>query len=211
MGHAWVLDGVDADGKFHMNWGFFERFDGWFEFGAFGFYPYGDDEYWDFSCSNSMGNEMLINVYPYDGYVIPGTSVTPSPTISYIWANNGVTFIAEGIGEIHMYIDGEEVTSPYTMNFGATDMTVVVTATAQEEGMSTSETTERTFVLPASTFVRGDVNNDGKATISDVSDLINYLLSSSNVINLRYDVTRSAGNNINDVTTLINYLLTNQW
>ena len=211
MGHAWVLDGVDADGKFHMNWGFFERFDGWFEFGAFGFYPYGDDEYWDFSCSNSMGNEMLINVYPYDGYVIPGTSVTPSPTISYIWANNGVTFIAEGIGEIHMYIDGEEVTSPYTMNFGATDMTVVVTATAQEEGMSTSETTERTFVLPASTFVRGDVNNDGKATISDVSDLINYLLSSTDVINLRYDVTRSAGNNINDVTTLINYLLTNQW
>ena len=71
MGHAWVLDGVDADGKFHMNWGFFERFDGWFEFGAFGFYPYGNDEYWDFSCSNSMGNEMVINVYPYEGYVIP--------------------------------------------------------------------------------------------------------------------------------------------
>ena len=71
-GHAWVLDGVDADGKFHMNWGFYERFDGWFEFGAFGFYPYGDSEYWDFSCSGSTSNEMIINLYPYEGYVIPG-------------------------------------------------------------------------------------------------------------------------------------------
>ena len=72
-GHAWVLDGIDADGKFHMNWGFYERFNGWFEFGAFGFYPYGDSEYWDFSCSGSTSNEMVINLYPYDGYVIPGS------------------------------------------------------------------------------------------------------------------------------------------
>ena len=71
-GHAWVLDGVDADGKFHMNWGFYERFNGYFEFGAFGFYPYGDSEYWDFSCSNSSSNEMIINLIPYEGYVIPG-------------------------------------------------------------------------------------------------------------------------------------------
>ena len=71
-GHAWVLDGVDADGKFHMNWGFYERFNGYFEFGAFGFYPYGDSEYWDFSCSNSASNEMIINLIPYKGYVIPG-------------------------------------------------------------------------------------------------------------------------------------------
>ena len=66
-GHAWVLDGVDADGKFHMNWGFYERFDGWFEFNAFTIYPNG--ETWNF---NGSGNEMVINIYPYDGYVIPG-------------------------------------------------------------------------------------------------------------------------------------------
>ena len=75
-GHAWVLDGVDADGKFHMNWGFYERFNGWFEFGAFGFYPYGDSEYWDFSCSGSTANEMIINLIPYEGYVIPGDEPT---------------------------------------------------------------------------------------------------------------------------------------
>jgi len=77
MGHAWVLDGIDADNKLHMNWGFYERFDGWFEFGAFGFYPYGNDEYWDFSCSNSTGNEMIIDLFPYEGYVIPGDDPEP--------------------------------------------------------------------------------------------------------------------------------------
>ncbi len=66
-GHAWVLDGVDADGKFHMNWGWYERYNGWFEFGAFTVYPNG--ETWNF---NGSANEMVINVYPYEGYVIPG-------------------------------------------------------------------------------------------------------------------------------------------
>lgn len=71
-GHAWVLDGVDADGKFHMNWGFNGKFDGWYEINALVFNPYGDDEVWDFSQSSNSGNEMIINCFPYEGYVIPG-------------------------------------------------------------------------------------------------------------------------------------------
>ena len=66
-GHAWVLDGIDADNKFHMNWGWYEKCNGWFEFGAFTVAPSG--ETWNF---NGSGNEMLINLYPYDGYEIPG-------------------------------------------------------------------------------------------------------------------------------------------
>jgi len=71
-GHAWVVDGVDVDGKFHMNWGFNGKFDGWFEINALVFNPYGDDEVWDFSQSSNSGNEMIINCFPYEGYVIPG-------------------------------------------------------------------------------------------------------------------------------------------
>ena len=71
-GHAWVLDGVDADGKFHMNWGFNGKFDGWYEIDAMSFHPYGDSEIWDFSQSSNSGNEMVINCIPYEGYVIPG-------------------------------------------------------------------------------------------------------------------------------------------
>ena len=75
-GHAWVLDGVDADGKFHMNWGFNGRFNGWFEINALVFHPYGDDEVWDFSQGSNGGNEMIIGMYPYEGYVIPGDEPT---------------------------------------------------------------------------------------------------------------------------------------
>ena len=71
-GHAWVLDGVDSDGKFHMNWGFNGKFDGWYEIDAMSFHPYGDSEIWDFSQSSNSGNEMVINCIPYEGYVIPG-------------------------------------------------------------------------------------------------------------------------------------------
>lgn len=71
-GHAWVLDGVDAEGKFHMNWGFNGKFDGWYEIDAMSFHPYGDDEIWDFSQSSNSGNQMVIDCYPYEGYVIPG-------------------------------------------------------------------------------------------------------------------------------------------
>ena len=70
-GHAWVIDGIDTEGKYHMNWGFYERFDGWFEFGAFTIYPNG--ETWNF---NGSGNEMIINLFPYEGYVIPSDEPT---------------------------------------------------------------------------------------------------------------------------------------
>ena len=75
-GHAWVLDGVDADGKFHMNWGFNGRFNGWFEINALVFHPYGDDVVWDFSQGSNGGNEMIIGCYPHEGYVIPGDEPT---------------------------------------------------------------------------------------------------------------------------------------
>lgn len=70
-GHAWVLDGVDADGKFHMNWGWYERYNGWFEYGAFTVYPNGEE--WNF---NGSSNEMVIDLIPYEGYVIPGDEPT---------------------------------------------------------------------------------------------------------------------------------------
>ena len=75
-GHAWVLDGVDADGKFHMNWGFNGKFDGWYEIDALTFHPYGDEEVWDFSQSSNGGNQMVIYCFPYEGYVIPGDEPT---------------------------------------------------------------------------------------------------------------------------------------
>ena len=64
---------------------------------------------------------------------------------------------------------------------------------------------------PAST--RGDVNSDGNVNISDVTDLINYLLggtiSGFNVT--AADCDQSGTVNISDVTVLINFLLSGSW
>lgn len=137
-GHAWVLDGIDADGKVHMNWGFNGRFNGWFEINALAFHPYDDDEVWDFSQGSNGGNEMIIGMYPYEGYVIPGDE-------------------------------------------------------------------------PSS--LRGDVDKDGEVSISDVTALIDYLLTSNadNVDLTAADCDEDGEIAIADVTTLIDYLLSQNW
>ena len=59
----------------------------------------------------------------------------------------------------------------------------------------------------------GDVNGDGNVNISDVTALINYLLSGNAAgVNLGgADVNRDGNVNISDVTALINYLLSGTW
>ena len=62
-------------------------------------------------------------------------------------------------------------------------------------------------------ILRGDVNDDGQVNISDVTALINYLLSGNadgvNVANA--DCNQDTLTNISDVTALINRLLTGTW
>ncbi len=57
--------------------------------------------------------------------------------------------------------------------------------------------------------MKGDVNGDGNVNISDVTALINYLLSGndSNIQPDNADMNSDGGINISDVTTLINKLL----
>ena len=62
-------------------------------------------------------------------------------------------------------------------------------------------------------ILRGDVNNDKDVSISDVTALIDYLLSGSNDgINLENaDCNQNNEISISDVTTLIDYLLSGSW
>lgn len=64
-------------------------------------------------------------------------------------------------------------------------------------------------VTVAASFMRGDVNNDGIVNISDVTALIDYLLSGNpEGINMQgADVDESGVINISDVTSLIDMLL----
>ena len=62
-------------------------------------------------------------------------------------------------------------------------------------------------------ILRGDVNEDGAVNISDVTALIDYLLSgNTDGVNLdNADCNRDSGINISDVTALIDYLLSGSW
>ena len=61
--------------------------------------------------------------------------------------------------------------------------------------------------------MRGDVDADGKVTISDVTALIDYLLSgnASGIVLANADCDQDGNVNISDVTTLIDYLLAGHW
>ena len=62
-------------------------------------------------------------------------------------------------------------------------------------------------------FIRGDVNGDSNVNITDVTSLINYLLSQDATgINLdAANCNQDDGISISDVTTLVNYLLSGNW
>lgn len=62
-------------------------------------------------------------------------------------------------------------------------------------------------------LLRGDVNEDGTVNITDVTDLISYLLSGNDDgINLdNADCNLDSAININDITALIDYLLRTSW
>ena len=60
-------------------------------------------------------------------------------------------------------------------------------------------------------YSQGDVDHDGKVSISDVTVLINYLLNSVGAAPAEADVNGDHVVSISDVTTLINYLLSGSW
>ena len=74
---------------------------------------------------------------------------TDAPEITYELTEDAVIITATGEGEVHMYVNGEEVENPYTIARGEEDVTVVVTATAQGEGKEISETTTLEVLIPA--------------------------------------------------------------
>ena len=67
-GHTFVVDGFDAEGLFHVSWGWNGRGDGYFQFGAFNVTVAG--EYMEYNDALFM----VIDLIPYEGYVIPGST-----------------------------------------------------------------------------------------------------------------------------------------
>lgn len=95
---------------------------------------------------------------------------TPAPTIGSQVLDASVQVTGSGQGDVHMYVDGVEVTSPYYAERGTEDyyITVIVTAQIQDGDHSMSTTTQQVLV-PAINFnpqagdwieLPGTYNND---------------------------------------------------
>ena len=75
--------------------------------------------------------------------------VTATPVITYEVTDDEVIITVTGDGEIHVYVDGVEVENPYIIPRGDEDVTITVTATAQEDGKEISETATEEITVPA--------------------------------------------------------------
>ena len=107
---------------------------------------------YDFSNLAVGDHECAVSaVYPggIESEDVPATfnimARTATPTINVVAnADGSKTISATGDGTVHLYVDGVEVTNPYTiMPSPDGDMAYTVTATAQEEGKLISETAEQ--------------------------------------------------------------------
>ena len=121
-----------------------------------------------FQCDwlNAEADDAGVTIYQY----YPGGNITvyrlsknepvleptEAPVITTEETEDAVIITATGEGEVHMYVNGEEVENPYTIARGEEDVTVVVTATAQAEGMAISETTTLEVLIPAKVAVPED-------------------------------------------------------
>ena len=90
----------------------------------------------------------------------PPTPVTPTPEIT-VDENYNIIVNAEEGAEVHVYVDGAEVTMPYTFEQGEQDATYTITATAQLPGMEISEIASYTVTIPGTGGGSGDEHDQG--------------------------------------------------
>lgn len=143
------------------------------------------------------------------------------PVINVEWTDDAVTFTAvsdeEGV-ELQMWIDDGvnyiDVPNPYVVARTEVEQsfTLFALANGYNIGKNNSEVFFSGYVIPIS-VLRGDVNNNRDVSISDVTALINHLLTgeltSGQTFNAEAaDVNRDGHITINDVTALVNFLLT---
>ena len=132
----------------------------------------------------------------------------------YTWTKNGVAFAAEDVVEFKVVQDHAWDYSWPSSNWywqaeeeGTYDVVITFDPTADDMNKITFTATKQ------GAGIRGDVNNDGFVNISDVTDLINYLLTDNaegiNLVNANCNLDENI--NISDVTDLINFLLTDNW
>ena len=99
------------------------------------------------NSKNYVGRFSDTSCRVYYTFNVPAApTVTDTPVINY--NNETYTVSATGIGTVKLYVNGVEVTNPYTFELGAEAVAYEVTATAQEEGKEISATAKQTVIVP---------------------------------------------------------------
>ncbi len=162
---------------------------------------------------------------------------TATPVISYEVTDDEVIITVTGDGEVHVYVDGVEVENPYIIPRGDEDVTVTVTATAQEEGKLISETATEEITVPAKEVVEpseytieplwditdlsfltvGDVRQgfgmDGKFYINDKANQKVIVIDENGLLNTEYPGGANCGITRDEAGNLVvsNATFPNPW
>ena len=115
--------------------------------------------------------------------VVPQPEVTATPTIT---VDEDYNLIVEGEGEIHVYVDGEEVELPYTFEQAEEDVTYVITATAQEEGKEISEVARYEVTIPGTGIIPEEPYETPApvVTVEETEDAVVVTATGEGVINI---------------------------
>jgi hypothetical protein len=165
-------------------------------------------------------------VAPYDGangtdmrnktFVFTGTDVTVKPNPSAITS-----------GTYHMVVGDfvqKDIENAYFMNAAGSHFVKAAQGTVKafevyaDNVTANSNATQLQIVLDenaedAPSYVRGDVDRDGRISISDVTTLVDFLLNpeSTDIDTLAADCHIDGEVNLTDVTKLIDFLLLGTW
>lgn len=166
-----------------------------------------------FLCDPYCGYEHDdVNAEAHFEYYVP----IEAPTIVTQMTNDAVIVnMSSDMDYKKFIVDGEEVLElPYVAGRTSNDYYITVQAGHSPDSVRWAWTEEMSILIPAREvpLLRGDVDGDGNVNISDVTALIDYLLSGSGaIVSGKPDVDLNGSVTIADVTSLIDYLLSGRW
>lgn len=175
----------------------------------------------------NLSASCVINVKPSGTLLIPVESITLNKTSMKLKTNAVQQLIAtvlpENASNKAVAWSSSNTAVATVDNFGIvtthTTGTATITATTVGTNINGDHLSAKCYVTVISSdgggddILRGDVDGDGSVNISDVTTLIDYLLSgNASGVNLEgADCDQDGSINISDVTALIDYLLSSTW
>lgn len=223
-GHAFVFDGYDTEGRFHVNWGWGGSSNGFFE--SLALEP-GNDPYLRFNTFQEVTTSqpyMPLTSVPESGATIDfgivpmDSAVFKTITLCGMFLSDDLVVNISGPDAVNFQIESPVVHTADLNQEGGTTLEVVYFPALQGNHTVSMTITPRGTNLygepiePISFTLRGkmtsvnDVNLDGEVNIADVNAALNLVLSDP-VDSLVGDVNMDGEINIADINTLIDIVL----